>query len=32
VAVLVNGCWAADEPRRGTLDAFLPRYYGLIGA
>jgi len=32
VAVLVNGCWAADEPRTGTLDAFLPRYYGLIGA
>jgi heme exporter protein A len=32
VAVLVNGCWAADEPRAGPLDAFLPRYYGLIGA
>ena len=32
VAVLVNGCWAADEPRTGALDAFLPRYYGLIGA
>jgi len=32
VAVLVNGAWAADEPRTGTLDAFLPRYYGLIGA
>jgi ABC-type multidrug transport system ATPase subunit len=32
VAVLVNGCWAADEPRTGTVDAFLPRYYGLIGA
>ena len=32
VAVLVNGGWAADEPRRGALDAFLPRYYGLIGA
>ncbi len=32
VAVLVHGCWAAEEPRRGTLDAFLPRYYGLIGA
>jgi heme exporter protein A len=32
VAVLVNGCWAADEPRMGPLEAFLPRYYGLIGA
>jgi len=32
VAVLVNGVWAADEPRTGALDAFLPRYYGLIGA
>jgi heme exporter protein A len=32
VAVLVNGGWAADEPRKGALDAFLPRYYGLIGA
>ncbi|HEV8176840.1 MAG TPA: heme ABC exporter ATP-binding protein CcmA [Gemmatimonadales bacterium] len=32
VAVLVNGSWAADEPRTGTLDDFLPRYYGLIGA
>ena len=32
VAVLVHGCWAADEPRTGALDAFLPRYYGLIGA
>jgi heme ABC exporter ATP-binding subunit CcmA len=32
VAVLVNGGWAADEPRTGALDAFLPRYYGLIGA
>ena len=32
VAVLVNGNWAADEPRTGALDAFLPRYYGLIGA
>ena len=32
VAVLVNGSWAADEPRRGTVDDFLPRYYGLIGA
>lgn len=32
VAVLVNGGWAADEPRSGALDMFLPRYYGLIGA
>jgi heme exporter protein A len=32
VAVLVNGCWAADEPRAGALDAFMPRYYRLIGA
>jgi ABC-type multidrug transport system ATPase subunit len=32
VAVLVNGSWAVDEPRTGTLDTFLPRYYGLIGA
>jgi len=32
VAVLVNGAWAADEPRTGALDTFLPRYYGLIGA
>jgi len=32
VAVLVNGGWAADEPRTGALDTFLPRYYGLIGA
>jgi len=32
VAVLVDGCWAANEPRVGPLEAFLPRYYGLIGA
>jgi heme exporter protein A len=32
VAVLMEGRWAADEPREGSLDAFLPRYYGLIGA
>jgi heme exporter protein A len=32
VAVLVNGSWAADEPRTGALAAFLPRYYRLIGA
>lgn len=32
VAVLVGGRWATDEPRAGTLDAFLPRYHGLVGA
>lgn len=32
VAVLVAGRWAADEPRDGSLDAFLPRYHRLIGA
>jgi heme exporter protein A len=32
VAVLVDGGWAAEEPRNGTLEAFLPRYLGLIGA
>jgi heme exporter protein A len=32
VAVLVDGRWAADEPRAGALDSFLPRYLGLIGA
>jgi heme exporter protein A len=32
VAVLVGGRWAADEQRTGTLEAFLPRYQGLIGA
>ena len=32
VAVLVEGRWAADEPREGPLDAFLPRYHRLIGA
>jgi heme exporter protein A len=32
VAVLVGGRWAADEPRTGTLEAFLPRYRELIGA
>jgi ABC-type multidrug transport system ATPase subunit len=26
VAVLVGGRWAMDEPRTGTLDAFLSRY------
>jgi heme ABC exporter ATP-binding subunit CcmA len=32
VAVLVEGRWASDEPRDGSLEAFLPRYHGLIGA
>jgi len=32
VAVLVNGSWAAQEDRLGTLEDFLPRYHGLIGA
>jgi heme exporter protein A len=32
IAVLVKGCWAADEQRVGSLEAFLPRYQGLIGA
>lgn len=32
VAVLVDGRWAADETRQGTLDAFLLRYQRLIGA
>ena len=32
VAVLVDGRWAADEPRGGALDDFLPRYRGLVGA
>jgi heme exporter protein A len=32
VAVLVDGGWAAEEQRSGTLEAFLPRYLGLIGA
>jgi heme ABC exporter ATP-binding subunit CcmA len=32
VAVLIRGRWAADEPRSGTLDAFIARYQGLIGA
>jgi hypothetical protein len=30
--VLVDGRWAADQPRAGPLEAFLPRYHGLIGA
>jgi heme exporter protein A len=32
VAVLADGRWACDEPRSGTLEAFLPRYHGLVGA
>ena len=31
-AVLADGRWACDEPAGGTLDAFLPRYQGLVGA
>jgi heme exporter protein A len=32
VAVLVQGRWAAQEPRQGPLEAFLPRYHRLVGA
>jgi heme exporter protein A len=32
VAVLVEGRWAANEPRSGTLENFLPRYSGFIDA
>jgi heme ABC exporter ATP-binding subunit CcmA len=32
VAVLAEGRWACDEPAGGPLDAFLPRYQGLVGA
>jgi heme exporter protein A len=32
VAVLLDGRWAVNEPRTGTLEAFLPRYGGLISA
>jgi heme exporter protein A len=32
VAVLSRGRWAADETRSGTMDAFLTRYQGLVGA
>ena len=32
VAVLVRGLWAADEPREGSFDGFLPRYHRLIDA
>jgi heme exporter protein A len=31
VAVLIQGRWAVDEPRSGTLEAFLPRYQRLAG-
>jgi heme exporter protein A len=31
VAVLVEGRWAADEGRAGTVEGFLPRYQELIG-
>ena len=32
IAVMVGGRWAAEEPRAGAVEAFLPRYHGLIGA
>jgi len=32
VAVLADGQWACDEPRSGTLEAFLSRYHGMAGA
>jgi heme ABC exporter ATP-binding subunit CcmA len=32
IAVLADGRWACDEPRDGALEAFLPRYQGLVGA
>jgi heme exporter protein A len=32
VAVLIRGRWTAEEPRSGTLDAFLARYQRLAGA
>jgi heme exporter protein A len=32
IAVLVEGRWAAVQPRAGALEDFLPRYHGLIGA
>ncbi len=32
VAVLAEGRWACDERRAGALEAFLPRYQGLVGA
>jgi heme ABC exporter ATP-binding subunit CcmA len=32
IVVLAEGRWACDEPAAGPLDAFLPRYQGLVGA
>ena len=32
VAVLIQGRWAAEETRQGSVESFLPRYQGLIGA
>jgi heme ABC exporter ATP-binding subunit CcmA len=32
VAVMVDGRWVADQPRSGTLEAFLPRYRTWIDA
>jgi heme ABC exporter ATP-binding subunit CcmA len=32
VAVMVDGRWVCDEPRWGSLEAFLPRYREWIGA
>jgi heme ABC exporter ATP-binding subunit CcmA len=32
VAVMVDGRWAADEPRTGRLEGFLPRYHGWVNA
>jgi heme ABC exporter ATP-binding subunit CcmA len=32
VAVLVDGRLASNDPREGSLEGFLPRYHGLIGA
>jgi ABC-type sugar transport system ATPase subunit len=32
VAVLVDGRWVGDEPRRGPLEGFLPRYQAWVGA
>ena len=32
IAVLAEGRWACDEPRTEALEAFLPRYQGLVGA
>jgi heme ABC exporter ATP-binding subunit CcmA len=32
VAVLIHGAWGAHEPRRGSVEEFLPRYSELISA